>query len=42
MRGKEIECPFFFITLTLALSLEGRGKDKGGTLFTGKVCAEQY
>ncbi len=32
----------FFNTLTLALSLEGRGKDTDGTLFNGKVCAEQY
>jgi hypothetical protein len=39
--GKVKRCfPFFFSTLTLALSLEGRGKDKGGTLFTDKVCAE--
>ena len=28
--------PFFFNTLTLALSLPGRGKDKGGALVTAK------
>lgn len=40
MRGKERYGSFFNI-LTLAPSLQGRGKDAGSALFTDKICAEQ-